>query len=135
MVDKEWGGNFYIDIGDVIAAAKAQHLHQLLKYDIVPGGEGCGVVECNLCNAAADDKDLEIIEEIFLKETETWLGSNDTYKQKLVFPVGFISHKFELEDIDESEDVSCKFLDKLNRGRLHIPTLNSLLLTQCTAFI
>ena len=40
------GGNFYIDIGDVIASAKAQHLHQLLKYDIVPVGDGCDVVRC-----------------------------------------------------------------------------------------
>ena len=39
------GRNFYIDIGDVITSAKAQHLHQLLKYDIVPVGDGCDVVQ------------------------------------------------------------------------------------------
>ena len=42
------GGNFYIDV-DVIAASKAQHLHQLLKYDIIPEGEVCAVVDCPLC--------------------------------------------------------------------------------------
>lgn len=33
---QRFGGNFYIDICDVIAAAKVQRLHQLLKLDIIP---------------------------------------------------------------------------------------------------
>ena len=57
------GGNFYVDIGDVIAAAKAQHLHQLLKFEIIPEGETC-IVDCVLCHSVADVCDLEIIDEI-----------------------------------------------------------------------
>ena len=33
---QRYGGNFYIDIADVVAAAKVQKLHQLLKLDILP---------------------------------------------------------------------------------------------------
>jgi len=32
---QRFGGNFYIDVGDVLAAAKVQRFHQLLKLDII----------------------------------------------------------------------------------------------------
>ena len=73
----------------MIASAKAQHLHQLLKYDIVPVGDGCDVVQCQLCNAAVDTNDLELIDKISLQDTENVLESDVTYKQKLVFLAGF----------------------------------------------
>ena len=65
----------------MIASAKAQHLHQLLKYDIVPVGDGCDVVQC--CNAAVDTNDLELIDKISLKDTDKVLASDVTDKQKL----------------------------------------------------
>ena len=101
------GGNFYIDIGDVIASAKAQHLHQLLKYDIVPVSDGCDVVQCQLCNVAVDTNVLKLIDEISLEDMENVLESDVTYKQKLVFLAGFFAHKFEQEVIDTSEEISC----------------------------
>ena len=62
------GGNFYIDVGDVIAASKAQHLHlhQLLKYGIIPDGEVCTAVDCHLCISAVDVRDLQIVDEILI---------------------------------------------------------------------
>ena len=118
------GGNFYIDIGDVIAAAKAQHLHQLLKFEIIPEGETC-IVDCVLCHSVADVCDLEIIDEISVKDTEILIESNDTVKQKVVYLGGFLAHKLNQPDVDISEDVTCDFLNELNRGRLHVPTLTT----------
>ena len=118
------GGNFYIDIGDVIASAKAQHLHQLLKYDIAPVGDGCDAVQCQLCNAAVDTNDLELIYAISLEDTENVLESDVTYKQKLSVSCCFFAHKFEQEGIDTSEEISCDFIDKLSHGRLR-HTLNT----------
>ena len=41
-------GNFYIDIVDVMAVAKMQVLHQLLKYDIIPD-KTCQDYTCPSC--------------------------------------------------------------------------------------
>jgi len=38
------GGNFYIDVSDVICAAKVQRLYQLLKDDVVDRAEKMAVV-------------------------------------------------------------------------------------------
>ena len=106
-------GNFYIDIGDVIAAAKAQH-HQLLKFEIIPEGETC-IVDSVLCDSVADVCDLEIIGEISVKDTEILIESNDTVKQKVVYLDGFLAHKFNQPHVDISEDVTCDFLNEFNR--------------------
>ena len=98
------GGNFYIDIGDVIAAAKAQHLHQLLKFEIIPEGETC-TVDCVLYDSVGDVCDLEIIDEISVKDTEILIESNNTVKQKVVYLGGFLAHKFNQPDVDISEKV------------------------------
>ena len=112
------------DIGGVLAAAKVQHIHQLLKYEIIPEGEVC-VADCALCDSVADSSDLELIDETSVKDSEALLESKDTLKQKVVYIGGFLSHKFTQPDIDMSEDVTCDFLEELSRGRLHIPTLNT----------
>ena len=62
------GGNFYIDIGDVISAAKAQHVHTLQKYDIIPQGE-CNI-SCLFCDTDIDDMDLELLNEIHIEDTQ-----------------------------------------------------------------
>ena len=43
------GGNFYIDVGDVISACKAHRLHQMLKFNIIP--QGCLECKCTYCTA------------------------------------------------------------------------------------
>ena len=96
-----------------------------IKYDIDPVGDGCDVVQCQLCYAAVDTNDLELIDEISLKGTENVLESDVTYKQKLVFLAGFFAHNFEQKVIDTSEEISCDFIDKLSHGRLRIPTFNT----------
>ena len=61
----------------------------MLKYDIVHVGDGCDVVQWQLCNAAVDTNDLELIDEISSKDTENVLASDVTYKQKC-FLLGFL---------------------------------------------
>ena len=56
------GGNFYIDITDVMAAAKVQRLHQLMKCDIMPEGEPLS--HCTLCDAVPIPEDLELLPDL-----------------------------------------------------------------------
>ena len=43
------GGNFYIDVGDVISACKAKRLHQMVKFNIIP--QGSLEWKCSYCTA------------------------------------------------------------------------------------
>lgn len=54
---QRFGGNFYIDIKDVLAAAKVQRLYQLAMFDIVYQGHdtSSAVDECALCDKTPDD--------------------------------------------------------------------------------
>ena len=124
------GGNFYIDIVDVRAAAKAQHLHQLLKYDIMPDGsiENCRS-KCSLCHLEVIFSDL--IYDITIEDTEAVVYSQDIFKQKIVYISGYIAHKYSQSDENTSEITTCEFLDELNRGKLHIPTLNTVYFVHC----
>ena len=55
------GGNFYIDVNDVLSAAKAQRLHQFIKNDIIPQGE----ISKNFCiysdNFVIPEEDLNLL--------------------------------------------------------------------------
>ena len=62
-------GIFYIDIVDVIAAGKAQRIHQLIKYDITPQGET--IRPCTFCNAVVDEEGVEMLHEITIEDTQT----------------------------------------------------------------
>ena len=119
------GGNFYIDIGDVIASAKAQHLHQLFKYEIIPDCESIAAVHCVLCASTVNNTDLEVIDETSIKDTGNLLNSSGTMKEKVAYIAGFLTHKFKQHDGDPSEEESCRFLEELNRGSLRVPTLNT----------
>jgi len=65
---QQFGGNFYIDIVDVLAAAKVQQLHPLLKLDIVPKDDAQRT--CIHCTEILDDEDLELIQDISTEETQ-----------------------------------------------------------------
>ena len=54
------GGNFYIDINDVISAAKAQRLHQFIKNDIVPVDSEVKNI-CPYCDFNVTDDDLNLV--------------------------------------------------------------------------
>ena len=70
---------------------------------------------------------MEVIDETSIKDTEDLLNSSDTMKEKVVYIVGFLTHKFKQHDGDPSEEENCRFLEELNRGSLRVPTLNTVL--------
>jgi hypothetical protein len=115
-------GNFYIDIIDVQAAANAKNLHNLLKLDIVPGGEEGR--KCCLCNMDPDPVDLEGISGLTLEETQALLEQKGAAAQKYIFIAGFLSRKFErAPGPDEGGAQACEFTTNLDRGGLRTPTL------------
>ena len=96
--------NFYIDIVDFIAAAKAQRAHQLLKYGITPQGET--IRPCTFCNAVVDE-DVEMLHKITIEDTPALVNSNERLKQKINYIAGFLVHKHgESDTTQEKEETS-----------------------------
>ena len=119
------GGNFYIDMADVISAAKVQRLHQLIKHDVV-NRAGTRPSLCDYCDLTVDVRDLELVPEITINDTQTLLESNDTLKHTMVYVAGYLMRRFGTEHIDEADDepnVTSDFIKELDRGGLTIPTL------------
>lgn len=73
------GSNFYIDVSDVICAAKVQRLHHLLKHDVVDRAEK-GPSFCDYCDLTVDVRDLELVPDITINDTQTLLESDGTLK-------------------------------------------------------
>lgn len=119
------GGNFYIDVGDVLAAAKVQRLHQMLKRNMLPQPKT--ELPCSYCTKAVDQLDLELLLDVTIDDTQLLLDSDDTLKQKIVFIGGFLAHKFrDSESEDElREPVNSTFISELNRGGLSVPRLST----------
>ena len=119
------GGNFYIDIVDVLSAAKVQRLHQLLKYNIIP--QRIPEFTCPECTTPVSLGDIELMQEISIEDTQLLLDSGNTLKYKVVFIAGYITIKHgEME----GDLVSTEFLQELDRGGLRVPTL-SLFCSNC----
>ena len=53
------GGNFYIDILDVIAAGKVQQMHQLVKYDGIPESSRQKKASCTVCQQDLLQEDID----------------------------------------------------------------------------
>ena len=114
------GGIFYIDIVDVLSAAKAQRLHQLLKYNIIP--QGIPEFTCPECTTPVSLGDIELMQEISIEDTQLLLDSCNTLKHKVVFIAGYITFKHgEME----RDLVSTEFLQEVDRGGLRVPTLST----------
>ena len=104
------GGNFYIDVVDVLAAAKVTNLHSLVKYGILPVDEPAPA--CEICDEPPNDDDVELIQDFALTETQSILSSADAFKHKIVYIAGHLVHKFdEFVEADEEDEISSKFLD------------------------
>ena len=128
------GGNFYIDVTDVVASAKVANLHALSKYDISPQTLDASHISCLNCQTVPNEDDVEFLNDFELTETETLLASDETLKQKVVFIGGHLVHKFgepemDLENVDNA--ISTEFLDELNRGGLSIPTFSTIHFVHC----
>ena len=114
-------GNFYIDLNDVKASAKVQRAHQLMKRGIFPEGE-CQS-SCPSCTMPLDEKDIDLLSESTIQQTQELLSSDSSLKHKAVYVAGFLAHKHKIQDASES--LSSEYLDSLSRGGLTIPTLNT----------
>ena len=115
------GGNFYIDVVDVLASAKVTNLHTLVKYGILPVDEPTPA--CTICKEPPNDDDVELIHDFGLTETQSILSSDDALKHKIEYLAGHLVHKFGEFEADDEEEISSAFLDELNRGGLSMPTL------------
>ena len=126
---KRKGGNFYIDIIGVIAAAKAQRLHQLVKHNILPDANIESKRNCLICEANIEDDDVNLIDGLYITSTQTLLESDDTLKHKVVYIAGFLARRYEQAETDEV--LPTGFLDELNRGGLSMPTLGTVYFIHC----
>lgn len=130
---QRFGGNFHIDISDVIAAAKVQRLHQLLKLDIVPTNDVQR--ECRNCsaNSFGDEQDLEMLQDrpITTDDTENLVHSADSLKHKIIFVAGFLTRKYGTKSSCDNDNdaqeltVSSDFIKQLDRGGLSVPKLST----------
>ncbi|CAK8691011.1 unnamed protein product [Clavelina lepadiformis] len=109
------GGNFYIDIVDIKAAAKTKNLHALLKYESTPCESHDVPCTSNIC---IDDDQFDIT----IADTEDLVQSNDSVKHKCIFLAGYLEHKYpanilriETEN-DDDHRINSEFLTNLNRG-------------------
>ena len=122
------GGNFYIDIVDIKAAAETKNLHALLKYESMP--HKSNNLPCT-SNIRIDDYHFDIT----IANTEDLVQSNDSIKHKIIFLAGYLEHKFrgksvETEDINDHH-INSDFVTNLNRGELTVPLRCTLKLINC----
>ena len=127
------GGNFYIDVVVIMAAAKIVNLQTLIKHDIMPESSS-RVLDCDTnCTTSENPAERsELIDEITPQDTQELLRSDDTLKHKVVYLAGYLVYKYgdstSMEEIIGDEDdneVSSEFLDNLNRGGLSVPTMST----------
>ena len=91
------GGNFYIDIVDIKAAAETENLHTLLKYESML--HKSNNVPCT-SNIRIDHYHFDIT----ITDTEDLVQSNDSIKHKIIFLAGYLEHKFRGKSV-ETEDI------------------------------
>ena len=77
------GGNFYIDIVDVLAVAKMQILHQLLKHDLLP--DACHSLKCPSCTEEVNPDDVDIVRTLTIADTQKLFDSEDQMKHKVIY--------------------------------------------------
>ena len=124
------GGNFYINVGDVLAASKVQRLHQLMKNDVALSTEKLQSA-CKLCNETISLEDTEILIDLSLEDTEALLSSSDSLKHKVIFIAGYLSFKYDENKTPREEEISSEYLNTLNRGGLTVPTLAETHFVRC----
>jgi hypothetical protein len=112
------GGNFYIDIGDVLATAKVQCLRQLVKLEVTP--TALTDHHCQNCSRDIDDVVLGQMQDLDIEDTQLLLESTDKLRYKVIYIAGFLTHKFGDSVTSNHEDdeisISSKFVQELNRG-------------------
>ena len=103
-------GNFYIDIGDVTAAANSVNLHIFFKNDLrVVENNQSG---CSICIDSVDIEDLEINLEHIVQDMQSLLDCDENpLKHNIVHVDGYLVHKYGklLRIFEEKGDISAKY--------------------------
>ena len=61
------GGNFYIDIADILVVMRMQILHQLLKRDLLP--DPCSTVRYPSCTLESTFEDIDVLQSLHFSAT------------------------------------------------------------------
>ena len=118
------GGNFYIDVVDIKAAAQSKNLHALLKYESTL--HQFQHVPCTSDIYIEDDQF-----DITIADTEDLLQTSDTLKHKVIYLAGHLEHKFKANIVSAETEhenyhhINSEFLINLNRGGLTVPLLST----------
>ena len=113
-------------------AGRFQQMHQLIKYDAVPDSSLRKSIDCPVCPQEVFPEDIDLVQDLDIHETQSLLGTSDILKQKVVFLGGFLTHKYIEQNVEEEEEeISAEFISELNRGGLHLPTLNTVYFVHC----
>jgi len=132
---QRFGGNFYIDINDVVVAGKVQRLHQLVKHDIIATKEDQVTPQCPSCDEEICESDVDLVESFQLASSEKLLESSDALKHKVVYIAGYLVRKYGLNVECEEAPVATEFLDELNHGGLCVPTLGDVYFVHCAVHL
>ena len=129
------GGNFYIDVCDIMSVAKVKNLSTLIKSELVPERNCRDHICDNDCTIFDNPKDVkELLHEVSIEDTELILPSNDPLRHEVVYVAGHLVYKhgkaLEINDdiIEEEQDKpeTSGFLAELNRGGLTVPRLSTM---------
>jgi hypothetical protein len=80
------------------------------------------------CDLTVDVRELELVPDITINETQTLLESDGTLKHTVVHVAGYLMRRFGTKHVDEADDEPCVTSDsikELDRGGLTIPTLET----------
>jgi len=78
-----------------------------------------------------------MLNDITTDGTDIIMQSDDSLKHKIIFVVGFLTHKNDAQSASDNDDdvqeltASSDFAQQLDRGGLLIPKLSSLFVSQC----
>lgn len=128
---QRFGGNFYIDVNDVIVAGKVQRLHQLVKHDVIVKKDDTVISQCSCCDEELCESDIDSVDNFQIVYSEQLLASSDALKHKVVYIAGYLVHKYGLGEESEEDSVSNKFVEELDRGGLSVPTLGIVFFVHC----
>ena len=123
------GGNFYIDILDVLAVMRMQILHQLLKLDLMP--DPCATLKCPSCTESVHPDDINVLHTLSLVNTQELLQSDGELKHKAIYIAGYVTKQTSFQTDDPEQSVSSDFLNELDRGGLTLPSIATVFFVQC----
>jgi len=90
----------------------------LLKLDIIPKNDAQRT--CSNCTTL-DEQDLEMLNYITTDGTDIFMQSDDSLKHKIIFVVGFLTHKYDAQSASDDGDVqeltaSSDFIQQSDKG-------------------